>query len=211
MPSSSCFAAFSCEWVIWVFPAAHNSSSLFQDPANSVCMTAFPVCTYCWAFIKAVTGFASCLLQHHFLGFGNYNLACFVSFQKTASEGFCSLTFDRKSTYIWLLHLCRLRHKLHVLDMNICNANSFSSSETLSKMLVLSCPQKLDHDWPTDMWKLLLTASCCYPACPSVFIYCTFCILNSLYLTCHLFEAGICLFSFVWLSGASWGTKSGRL
>lgn len=200
-PPSSCCAAFSFEWVIWVFPSAHSSSLFhpaYQNPANAVCMTAFPVCTYCWAFIKAVTDFASWLLQHHFLGFGNCNLACSLSLQNIATKVFCGLTFDRESTYIWLLHLCHLRHKLHVLDMNICNSNSFSSSETPSKMLFYSRIQKLD--WLT-YWYVKTAPHCfllllCLPHLYSsivLFVSLTLFILESLPLWSRCLFILICL------------------
>jgi len=54
---SSCWAAFSLEWAIWVFlqftvlPLSSHPAD--QNPANSVCVTAFPVCMYCWAELSS--------------------------------------------------------------------------------------------------------------------------------------------------------------
>lgn len=104
-------------------------------------MTAFLVFAHCWAFIQAVSDSASWLLQHHFLGFSSCSLAWFVSLRNIATKEFCSLAFNRKSAHIQL-HLCHLRHKLHVLDMNISIAHSFFSSETLFKILGFFMPAK---------------------------------------------------------------------
>lgn len=97
--------------------------------------------------------------------------------------------------------------------MSIYNANSFSSSETLSKMHILSHLQKRDRDELLrceNCSSLLLAVT--LPAL-FVFICCSFHILNSFssYLNCYLCEVDIYLFSFVLLSGTSQKIKFGRL
>lgn len=144
-------------------------------------MTAFPVCAYCWAFIQAVTAFASRLLQHHFLGFGNCNLACFVSLQNIAAEGFV------------VSHLTGNQPRF---DSFICviSGISYMSWTRTSVMLTHFPPLKptlkcsFFHAYKNlTVINLLICENCSLillavtlPA-PCVFICCAFCILNSFY------------------------------
>lgn len=137
-------AAVSSEWVIWVFPSAHSSSSLFPPSLSKSCWfclhNSFSSLYILLSFHQSCHWFYILVTAASFPWL--CNLAYFVSRQSIAAKGFCSLVFDRESTCIWLLHLCQFRHKLHVLNMNICSVNSFSSSETLFKMLLLFMPAK---------------------------------------------------------------------
>lgn len=90
----------ACSLQLTALPLSFHPA--YQNPPKSVCMTTFPVFAHCWAFIQAVSDFASWLLQHHFLDFSSCSLAWFVSPRSAAPKEFCSLAFNSESAHIWL-------------------------------------------------------------------------------------------------------------
>ena len=144
-------------------------------------MTAFPVCTYCWAFVKAVTDFASWLLQHHSLALETVIWPVLYLFRILPLKGFVA---------------SHLTGHQPTFDSFICVISDIScmSWTWTSVMLTNFPPLKPSLKcWFFHTYKnltvinLLICENCSslllavtLPA-PSVFIYCAFCILNSFY------------------------------